>query len=79
MKNNVIDVKQNRFCFFDIRNNQDRGKCYKPSRRSRLTTLSETLIFPDITKNESNNCFVIHCFEAKNEKRLKVSHLLADN
>ena len=36
------------------------------SRRLRLITLTETLIIPDITKTESNNCFVIHCFEEKN-------------
>ena len=31
----------------------------------RLITLTETLIIPDITKTESNNCFIIHCFEEK--------------
>ena len=35
------------------------------SRRPRLITLTETLIIPDITKIESNNCFIIHCFEEK--------------
>ena len=30
------------------------------SRRLRLITLSETLIILDITKTESNNCFIIH-------------------
>ena len=30
------------------------------SRRLRLITLTETLIILDITKNESNNCFIIH-------------------
>ena len=30
------------------------------SRRLRLITLTETLIFLDITKTESNNCFIIH-------------------
>ena len=29
------------------------------SRRLRLITLTETLIIPDITKSESNNCFII--------------------
>ena len=29
------------------------------SRRPRLITLTETLIIPDITKTESNNCFII--------------------
>ena len=32
------------------------------SRRLRLIPLTETLIIPDITKTESNNCFIIHCF-----------------
>ncbi len=32
------------------------------SRRLRLITLTEILIFPDITKTEFNNCFIIHCF-----------------
>ena len=40
------------------------------SRRLRLTTLTETLIIPDITKTESNNCFIIHCFEENNDKRI---------
>ena len=39
------------------------------SRRLRLITLTETLIIPDITKTESNNCFIIHCFEENNDKR----------
>ena len=30
------------------------------SQRLRLTTLTETLIIMDITKTESNNCFIIH-------------------
>ena len=33
------------------------------SRRLRLITLTETLIIPDITKTESNNCFIIHCLK----------------
>ena len=40
------------------------------SRRLRLITLTETLIIPNITKTESNNCFVIHCFEENNDKRV---------
>ena len=32
------------------------------SRRLRLITLTETLIIPDITKTESNNCFITHCY-----------------
>ena len=38
------------------------------SRRLRLITLTETLIILDITKTESNNCFIIHCFEENNDK-----------
>ena len=33
------------------------------SRRLRLITLTETLIIPDITTTESNNCFIIHCLK----------------
>ena len=40
------------------------------TRRLRLITLAETLIIPDITKTESNNCFIIHCFEENNDKRI---------
>ena len=40
------------------------------SRRLRLITLTETLIIPDIIKTESNNCFIIHCFEENNDKRI---------
>ena len=36
----------------------------------RLITLTETLIILDITKTESNNCFIIHCFEENNDKRI---------
>ena len=35
------------------------------SRRLRLITLTKTLIFPDIAKTESNNCFIIHCLTGK--------------
>ena len=38
------------------------------SRRLRLITLTKTLIIPDITNTESNNCFIIHCFEENNNK-----------
>ena len=37
---------------------------------SRSRTLIETLIIPDITKSESNNCYIIHCFEENNDKRI---------
>ena len=40
------------------------------SRRLRLITLTEILIIPDIRKTESNNCFIIHCFEENNDKRI---------
>ena len=36
--------------------------------RTRLITLTETLIIPDITKTKSNHCFIIHCFEVDNDK-----------
>ena len=32
--------------------------------------ITETLIIPDITKTEYNNCFIIHCFEENNNKRI---------
>ena len=35
------------------------------SRRLRLITLNETLIILDITKTESNNCFIIHSTKKK--------------
>ena len=40
------------------------------SRRLRLITLTETLIILGITKTESNSCFIIHCFEENNDKRM---------
>ena len=40
------------------------------SRRLGLITLTETLIISDITKIESNNCFIVHCFKANNDKRI---------
>ena len=45
-----------------------RGMCYQPSQRPRLITIAEALIIPDITKTESNNCFIVHCFEINNDK-----------
>ena len=35
-----------------------------------LITLTETLIILDITKTESNNCFITQCFEENNDKRV---------
>ena len=35
-----------------------------------VITLTETLIIPDITKTESSTCFIIHCFEENNDKRI---------
>ena len=54
--------------FSNILNNQGRGKCYQSSQRPRLITIAETLIFRDITKAESCNCFIIHCFRENNAK-----------
>ena len=34
-----------------------------------LITVTETLIIPDVTKTESNNCFIIHCFKENKDKR----------
>ena len=33
-----------------------------------LLTLTDTLIIPDITKTESNNCFIIQSSEENNDK-----------
>ena len=50
------------------------------SRRLRLITLTETLIIPDITKTESNNCFIIHCFEEKKRQtHYRSDHSLFSN
>ena len=62
----IINNNWMRFC--NIRNNQGRGKCYQPSQRPRLITIAETLIFRDITKAESCNCFIIHRFKENNAK-----------
>ena len=35
-----------------------------------IITLTSTLIIRDITKTSSNNCFIIHCFEETNDKRI---------
>ena len=40
------------------------------SLRLRLIKLTSTLIIPDITKTESNNCFIIYCFEENNDKSI---------
>ena len=44
------------------------------NRRLKLITLTKTLIVSDITKTESNNCFIIHRFKANNDK-----HIIAPN
>ena len=44
--------------------------------RTRLITRTKTLIIPDITKNKSNHCFVIHCFEIHNVKYTDLTWLL---
>jgi len=40
------------------------------SQRLRLITLTETLIISDMTKTESRNCFIMHCFKENNNKRI---------
>lgn len=55
------------FGFCDIQTNQGRRKRHQPSRRLRLMTLTKTLIIPDFTTTQSNNCF-IYCFEENKEK-----------
>ena len=45
------------------------------SLRLQLITLTSTLIIPDITKSESSNCFIIHCFvENKDKQSMVFSH-----
>ena len=48
-----------RFVFYDIRKNQGLPKCCQPRPSARLITLTSTLIIPDITKTESNNCLTL--------------------
>ena len=59
-------IKKNGSGFFNIRNNQGRGKCNQP----RLITLAETLIIPNITTTEFNYCFIMHCFMENIQKLL---------
>ena len=40
------------------------------SQRLRLITPTETLIVSDVTKTESNNCFIKHCFKENNDKHI---------
>ena len=42
--------------------------------RLKLITLTETLIILDITKTESQKCFIGHCFKENNDK-----HIIAPN
>jgi len=44
------------------------------SRRLRLITLTETLIISDVTKTESENCFIVHCVKENNDKRIIASN-----
>ena len=43
---------------------------YQPKLKVGLITLTETLIIPNITKTESNNFFVTHCFEENKDNRI---------
>ena len=45
------------------------------SQRLRLITLTETLIIPDITKAESNNCFIIHYLKKITTNALSRFHI----
>ena len=40
-----------------IQNNHGQGKCYQPQPLASADNTSETLIFPDITKTQSNNYY----------------------
>ena len=35
-----------------------------------MLSLTQTLIISDITKSESHNCFIVHCFKGNNDKRI---------
>jgi len=48
------------------------------SLRLRLITVAETLIILDVTKTESNNCFIIH-WTKKNGSHVFASSLAASN
>ena len=54
----IMALKQNKRLPFLISNN----------RADWDLTLTETLIILNITKTESNNCFIINCFEESNDK-----------
>ena len=56
--------------FCDIGNNQGRGKCYQPKRKAEADNTNRNLDYSGYQKNESNNCFIIHCFEENNDKRI---------
>ena len=63
-----IEVNFKQFC--DIQNNQGRGKCYQPKPKAEADNTNRDLDYiSHITKTESNNCFIIHCFQANNDKR----------
>ena len=47
------------------------------AKRQKLITLTETLIIPDITKTEPNNCFIIHCFEETNDKHTVARNMVS--
>ena len=40
-----------------IQNNHGQGKCYQPQPLASANNTSETLIFPDIAKTQSNNYY----------------------
>ena len=44
---------------FAIQNNHGQGKCYQPQPLASADNTSETLIFPDITKTQSNNYYTL--------------------
>ena len=56
--------------FCDIRNNLGRGKCYQPKPKAEADNPYRDLDYSGYHKTESNNCFIIHCFEENNDKRI---------
>ena len=43
---------------------------YQPKLKAEADNTNRNLIIPDITKTESNNFFIKHCFEENNDKRI---------
>ena len=59
-----------------MRNNQgrgSRGRVLSAEPKAEADNTYVILIIQDITKTESNSCFVINCFEENNDKHTEVA------